>query len=370
MESALRKAALLITALDSRGADALLDQMGEELAARVRNAVLDLDDIDPAEQQQVVAEFLASQGKNVPDANVNTQVNTGGVELELSSAALSAPEPNPPREIAAADSTQHSEMRFEFLHEASASAIAGLIRREHPQTIAIVMSHLTPRRASEVLVLFDSDLQVETLKRIADLDSADEHIIREVEHEIEALLANQFQRRQKRAVGVDAVSAILEEVGVNRNRMQTEVYASTGSADADQVLAHQASMPDQSSDQASEQADKDVPDLEQDAFSFEDVTKLNNKQLAKLFAESEPEATLLALAGSPKPFVDRIVRQLPRKHRKLIQKQLGNIGPLKLRDIEAAQSYLASLAAEILEDDSNGGDSTDLRDPPRFAAAA
>jgi hypothetical protein len=55
---ALRKAAILVASLDTPAADALLDGMDPEQAARVRRAVLELDDVDPAEQQRIMSDFL------------------------------------------------------------------------------------------------------------------------------------------------------------------------------------------------------------------------------------------------------------------------------------------------------------------------
>src|SRR5262245_6821364 len=72
--SAIRKAAILISTLDSASGDALLEQMGPEVAERVRNALMELDEIPSDEQTDVIADFLGRGGKE-PD---------GGVEMDLS----------------------------------------------------------------------------------------------------------------------------------------------------------------------------------------------------------------------------------------------------------------------------------------------
>ena len=373
MESAFRKAALLVTALDSRSADALLEQMGEEQAALVRNAVLDLDHVDPDEQAQVVAEFLGSKDSDSESAAPSVKQSHAGVELELSSAALESPPPvvlHEPINHAGIEQS-NDERRFEFLLQASGSAIAALIRQEHPQTIAIVMSHLPPRHASEVLLQFDSTQQVEILRRVAQLDSADEHLIHEVEQEIEGLLAAQFRRRQSRSVGVSAVNAILAEAGEHRDYVLNELAANDHQL-ANQIDSPAVEIPEfpkvshiqaKATESIAETPDEEpeLPTQESRTVSFHDVMRLSDDSLARLFAESDPDAAILALAGAPKVFVDRIIKQLPRKQRKSIQKKLGAIGPLSIRDIERAQSYLAQLAAQI------GEDQPEL---PRFAAAA
>ena len=61
-QASMRKAAILVSALDHRTADALLDRMPADDAARVRNAVLDLGDVSDDEQRAVLAEFLQAGG--------------------------------------------------------------------------------------------------------------------------------------------------------------------------------------------------------------------------------------------------------------------------------------------------------------------
>src|SRR5687767_1770629 len=72
--TSIRKAAILVSLLDVPSADALLESMGEELSDRVRSAVMELDDVSDAEQEEVLAEFFG-HGGSAADA---------GVELELS----------------------------------------------------------------------------------------------------------------------------------------------------------------------------------------------------------------------------------------------------------------------------------------------
>ena len=59
--NAIRKAAILISTLDNASGDALLEQMGPEVAERVRNALMELEEIPEGEQQQVHRRFYESR---------------------------------------------------------------------------------------------------------------------------------------------------------------------------------------------------------------------------------------------------------------------------------------------------------------------
>src|SRR4051812_34456966 len=75
MSSSLRKAAILVSSLDTRSADALLDQMGETQAARVRQAIMQLGEVNSAEQDQIIGQFLSSRNTADPDADVALELS-------------------------------------------------------------------------------------------------------------------------------------------------------------------------------------------------------------------------------------------------------------------------------------------------------
>src|SRR4051794_39160975 len=154
MNPSLRKAAILISALDTAAADQLLDQMGEQQAARVRSAVLDLDDVEPAEQDAILADFFGKPAR--------TEAAHEGVELNLSMAVQSAPAGNEIR--------NDSGTRFEFLEHAASGELARGLRHEHPQLIALVVAHLSAEKAAEFLEHFPRELRHDVLDRLVDLD--------------------------------------------------------------------------------------------------------------------------------------------------------------------------------------------------------
>ena len=196
----LRKAAVLIASLDSATADRLLDQMSPKQAAAVRNAVMDLQNISDDESSAVISEFMGRESKPSPEPK--------GVELDPSLAT-------------AIDSNRYSETSrptytpakqsppFRFLHEAAGEMLSDFLQGEHPQTIALVLAHLPPERAAEVLVSFDGPTQANVLRRVADLDETDRDVIHEVERILERHVSKHLQVVERRTAGMATVQAIL-----------------------------------------------------------------------------------------------------------------------------------------------------------------
>src|SRR5262245_52435462 len=105
LSPALRKAAVLISALDDRTADALLDQMGPQDAAKVRSALVALHDIPAAEQEAVLAEFLRQQSRTASNSPADD------VALEIDP-ALPESAPQPAAEPTCTESTAAGQLAF------------------------------------------------------------------------------------------------------------------------------------------------------------------------------------------------------------------------------------------------------------------
>ena len=141
-EPSLRKAAVLIASLDADTADLLLAQMPKDQADMVRREIVDLDEVDPSEQQLVLDEFFrfGPHSSDVGQAEIDTQLQLPLQPRDIEyrhvvSEALPTPR-NPP---------------FNSLCTASLEAVVTVLDREHPQAVALVLAHLPPDRAGQVL---------------------------------------------------------------------------------------------------------------------------------------------------------------------------------------------------------------------------
>ena len=92
-------------------------------------------------------------------------------------------------------------MPFRALHEASPRSLAPFLEREHPQTIAVIVSHLPSDRAAEVLAGLPGDLQIEVARRLVDLEETDPEILQEVERGLESWLCEQVRSDRRRGPG-------------------------------------------------------------------------------------------------------------------------------------------------------------------------
>jgi len=297
----IRKAAILVCSLEAADADSILDELGPNQAAQLRGAMVELGQIDPQEQRRVIDEFFRAGATPTPGEPV-------GIDLEKGTPR----NPSPPSEGA---------LPFGFLQETEDERLAGVLAGERPQTIALILSHLSPDQAGRVLGQLDPALQADIIHRLVDLEQTDPETLREVEEALQARLSQYPGVRPHRNVGMKAVSGILEAAG---DGLGSQILVHL--AAHDQVLAEELRRPE---------------------IRFDDLSQLDDASLAAVFRASEPEVMMTALVGAPPQLIDRIVRQLPSREGKIVRRQLEHPGPIRLSDVEEARRRVAEHARRL-----------------------
>lgn len=388
----IRKAAVLITALDQETADELLDQMTSEQAQLVRNAALDLGEISRLETSQVIEEFLQS---NSPASGV--EIDPSLADKLTGTSDLVDVDPGLPAE---------PEQPFRFLHEAEPETLSDLLRWEHPQTIAVVLSHLPPNQGMQVLVHFSDSLQNQILQRMIGLENTNPKVIRNIEQELERLFSRKIHSRSESATGLLAVQAIFKQADAHHRQQLLKNMSSqdrqrllgneaSGNTSKDQLAGkHRRKLADFLRDQqpgisprmatllekiedrekqlahekrrlqpspantfsdstskemASPKNNSLTPASPQDhQLHFDQLSKLGPDHLAKVLQNVEPQILLLALMGAPPELMNRITDPLPASDNKRLRQQMEQIGPLRLQDITTAQNLVIKAATQLM----------------------
>lgn len=300
-QEALRKAAVLVGALDTAAADALLERMSPEQAAAIRRMLVEMADVGAGEEQAIIGEFLGRDA-------TSSQPEASGVELELSG---TEPDHDDDRET----------IPFRFLHEAAKEDLGELLAGERPQTIAVVVSHLPPGQAAETLAALPRALQTEVVRRLARLDETDPLILREVEAGLERRFRRRVPLDGRRSVGVGAVRQIL-----NVAAPETRQQWLTNLSRQDPPLAEKLTRP---------------------TFTFAELDRLTDESLALVFATVDDATAVAALAGCEPAFMSRLTTILPRARAQQLRRGVDTLGPTRLSDVDAAQEASARTAHDL-----------------------
>lgn len=385
LSTALRKAAILVSALDERAADALLQQMGPEQAARVRSALMEIEDVPAEEEQQVLAEFLGRQGS--PALAAAAAEVDGGVELEISTTELSYPLPNRSPEVAEARSPQTNgqpdDLPLAFLAQVPPAPLARALQGEQPQTIAAIIAHLPAEQTAELLQHLPASLATDALERMATLGPIAPAVLADLERELKARLGAHANGDGSSGESVKRLSAVLEAMDY-RQRQRALVQLAQRNANLVSRLgviptttglevsgAYSATACRYRIQRPEAEHARPVPSGVGDAsatfgsnFAFGELALLGDQSLRAVFAAAEPALLILALTGADERLLSRLFRQLPSRDAALLRQRLDHPGPVRLRDIEQAQQQVAAIAVRLAREGK-----IDLPRATRFAAA-
>ena len=347
-DNEIRKAAVLIRSLDGEAAAAVFARLSADEARALRAAVRDLGDVSDDEQHDVAQALRETETTTAP--------SVGGVELSLgSSETYTVPAPVP--------STSSDEIS-DVLTDADAETLVPFLRNEQPLTVAVVLSCLKPTRAAEVLAALPIESRPLVLDRLADLGDADPESLQVLTSGLRDWIADHQLRRQRRSRGLGAIEAILEATGDAdrtqlldatadrswRNELPRQVQVETAPRVDKVVEVPKTSVraePEPTKPVVSKpiQPAATAPPL---LIRFDQIEQLPAAAIAQILRHTPADHAMLALAAASEGLMKKITTTLPRQQAKALRQRLRNIGPLRLKDIEAAQHSLAATASELL----------------------
>ena len=374
----LLEVAALVASLDSTTADTLLDRLTEEQARRVRLAVAQLDELPQERQQSMAEDFLevirGAEANGLGPAG--TQDSLAQVEFvsdeealpfqailesELASNPVSeVPVRVDPQPLAAAQPlsrgvSQAPKLATEAMRTSGSSSIdqiAKHLRDEHPQTIAAVLSTLAPARAAALIQSLPSSQQYEVVRRIAEMQPTDDESLHEVEKEIRERIQREHESDKNLHSGYEAVRSILQFADSKSRR---EILQNLTHHDADWA-------------EKIEQPSRWLPVEEREpidaAEAFEQLVHLDASSLTTLFQFVPHRLAATALAGARAASLNSLMSALPEPLAETLRDELSAIGPLRLSDIQEAQSTVAKAARGMIRE------SADLQDGGRLRLTA
>jgi flagellar motor switch protein FliG len=207
-----------------------------------------------------------------------------------------------------------------------ADAIAKVLVDEHPQVTALVVANLAPRQAADVLVRLPEAAQTDVVYRIAELRAVPEEVLTDVGNAV----VGQVER-----LGASAQSG----VPTGGAKLAADIMNLVGHHVEERILA-------KLDDQAPQVADT-IRGL---MLTFEDLHRLDNRGMQTLLKEVGRDDLLLAMKTASPVMQDRILANLSLRARDIMQEDLATLGPVRLKDVERAQTAIVLAARRLAEE--------------------
>jgi flagellar motor switch protein FliG len=309
----MRKAAVLLVALQQETAAKLLRGLDHERVEDITREIAAIDSIAPEVREAIIKEFY-----NLLMAR--QYVDAGGMSWARALLTKTLP-PDEARRVMSIIEHQVHEQPFSFLQKTEKENLVTFLQEEHPQTIALVLSHVPPGMATDILSALPTERQIEVVSRIANMDQTSPEVIKEVERGLEKRLAGLVSERFERVGGVSAVSEILNMAG-----RATEKAILEGLEEDDPQL---------------------VEEIRRLMFVFEDIIRVNDKGIQSVLKEVENEELALALKTASDELKEKIFSNMSERAASLIKEEMEYMGPVRVSDVEAAQQKIVDIVRRL-----------------------
>jgi flagellar motor switch protein FliG len=307
------KAAILLLTLEHEAAGAMLKKLPSDLVEEVTRVLASLGEVPTELSQAVVQEFYSLR-------MAAQSVKEGGLEYAKTLLKDSL-DPKMADRVIQQIQTQVQRTPFAFLQKAESENLLTFIQDEHPQTIALIVSHLPHHKASEILVGLPPQKQVEVVRRVANMEQTNPDVIREVEAGLESRLSNMLTHSTERVGGVETVAEILN-------------------------LCDRAS--EKSIMEGIEAEDPDlVEQIRRLMFVFEDILLVNDKGIQAVLKEVDNDELCLALKTASDALKEKIFNNMSQRAADLIKEDMQYMGPVRLSDVEAAQQRIVDVVRRL-----------------------
>ena len=217
----------------------------------------------------------------------------------------------------------HGSKGLEILTWMDARSIADMIQAEHPQVVAIILSVLETGVAAEVLNFLPPDARAEIMQRVASLEQVQPSAM----DELEAILKKQFSTnstsKSSSLGGVKAAANIL-----NQTKTTLEAAVMSGLRDIDPDLMQQ---------------------IQDNMFTFENLVGVDNKGIAKIMANVEPDLMMKALKGASEAVKEKFLGSMSERARGMFRDDMEALPPMRLSDVEMAQKMVMRAARKLAD---------------------
>jgi len=217
-----------------------------------------------------------------------------------------------------------STVVFTALEKADPQQLSKFILAEHPQTIALILAHLKPAQASQLVGLLPDEVRVDVITRMASLDEISPEVITRISSVIEQRLKSLGGGTHELYGGVRAVAELL-------NRLDRGISSP--------VL---------------EAIEGDAPDLAVSIrnlmFVFEDLGAVDDTAIREIIQRADKKVLTISLKGTTEPIRNRFFENMSKRAGDLIREEMEVLGAIRLREVEKAQQDIVAIARKLEEE--------------------
>ena len=319
-----QQVAVLMVSLGEELAADLLRQFSDDEVGHITQVIAELKRVPAEVQQQALAEFE-------DELRSGRLPFLGGAEFARSMLVQALGEARAQEMWSRLDNPRRPA--FEALEAADPAQAGPHLRREHPQTIALILSQLSAPASAALLERLPAELQTDVAHRIATLDRVSPEVLAQVEAGLADTMAPLLSGQQQ-VGGADVAAGILNRIG---SRLEKGLMARLDETDPEVAEG-----------------------IRQRMFTFDDIGRLHEKDIRALIEGVDLDELLVALKGAGKGVLDAVMSAVSERRRGRMLEDLAVLPKMRMSEVEAAQQkivqHLRQMEAQGLVDLSRPAD--------------
>ncbi len=308
-------AAILLMSLGEADAAQILKHMGPKEVQRVGVSMAQLKSVTQEQVENVMAEFLevvgTQTGMGIGADDYIRKMLTAALGEDKAASLID-------RILVGGNTTGLDTLKW-----MDGRAVAELIRYEHPQIQAIVVSYLEPDQAAEVLGILDEKVRLDVIMRVAALDTIQPQALQELNDILEKQFSGNAATKTSKIGGVKCAAEIMNFMDTS---IEGDLMDSIKEVDAD--LGTQ------------------IEDL---MFVFDNLKDVDDRGIQTLLREVSSDILIVALKGADSDLQEKIFKNMSKRAAELLRDDLEAKGPVRVSEVETAQKEILTIARRLAD---------------------
>jgi flagellar motor switch protein FliG len=310
------KAAILLLYLGPEATAKIYERMEDSDIKKISKSMAQLGHVSRENIQSVVAEFVDVTSPEKGFFSQGEDFVKGILEKALG--------PQRAESLLQELRTTNVGDLVDLLATMDARTIANFFSQEHPQTIAVILAKLKPKQTSEIIGLLPQELQAEVVIRIAEVDQVSPEILADIDEVIKKELTSLGAVQRFKVGGIEKVVDMFAHFERSREKSILDRLDVLKPPLAEIIRKH--------------------------LFTFEDIFQLDDRAIQSVMREVSNDVLTLAMKTSPDEVKDKIFRNISSRAAEMIKEDLEVMGPVRLSDVEKAQSEIIKIVRKMEEE--------------------
>lgn len=313
--SGIQKSAILMVILGEQTSSDVLRELDEQEVQRIGREIASIPAITSEMAEKVLGEFYQMLVAQV-------YVLKGGMDYARK-ILVNAFGPDHAKRLLdrVSRSLGHQGAGFDALQKADPQQLANFIHSEHPQTIALILSHLGASQAAALLSSLPNEIRADVALRMANLDQISPEVVAKIAVIVGQKLKALGETSRETYGGVRAVAEMFNRLEQQSSKEILEVIEASD-AQLGEVIRHLM-------------------------FVFEDLLMLDASAIREILAKADRKMLTLALKGTSEPLRNHFLQVMSSRGSEMMREDMESLGPVRIKDVEVAQQQIIAIVRQL-----------------------